>query len=169
MAVLIFWATRHSGNVKVSTNKSGRATRRDHRSGFRTARVLGKTSHPIKISASKPTIVQSSGHRPLSAVHKAVASIAAVAKVLPKTIVASKSCGCASKRTTTPPVRGSRSANCRACHLLSENRAVSASAKKKLAPAKNKTTTTAAISAGSMALSMEENRQNGKKQNGGGD
>ena len=74
--------------------------------------------------------------------------MAALASVLPSTIVASKSGAWASRRRTMPPARGSRSANWRACHLLREKRAVSASAKKKLAPAKTKTTTTATNGAG---------------------
>ena len=67
----------------------------------------------------------------------------ALANVLPSTIVASKSSGCASKRKTRSPARGCRAANWRACHLLKEKSAVSASAKKKLAPANTKTTTAA--------------------------
>ena len=78
------------------------------------------------------------------AIHSATASIAALANVLPSTIVASKSWGSASSRATMPPAAGCRSAICRTCHLLREKSAVSASAKKKLAPAKIKTTTTAA-------------------------
>ena len=143
IAALIFCATRHSGRLNRSTNASGRATRNDHRSGRRTASVLGNTSQPIRMSASKPTTVPASGQRPWMAIHSATANIAALANVLPSTIVASKSCGSASSRATMPPARGSRSANCRTCHLLREKSAVSASAKKKLAPAKIKTTTTA--------------------------
>ena len=37
------------------------------------------------------------------AIQKATASMAALAKVLPSTMVASKSCGSASNRLTTPP------------------------------------------------------------------
>jgi hypothetical protein len=79
-----------------------------------------------------------------------MASIAAVANVFPSTMVASRSCGSASSCATMPPRRWSRSASWRTCHLLSEKSAVSASAKKKLAPANNKTKTAAMIGAGSM-------------------
>ena len=88
-------------------------------------------------------MVTESGQIPLNAIQREVASIAAVAKVFPKTIVASKSCASPKSRTTIPPLAGFRPANCRACHLLSEKSAVSASAKKKLPPAKINTTATA--------------------------
>ena len=68
----------------------------------------------------------------------ATASIAALANVLPSASVASKSCGRSSSCATILPARGCRSARCATCHWLSENNAVSASAKKKLAPAKIK-------------------------------
>ena len=92
----------------------GRATRRDQRSGARTASVLGTTSQPTKISAkaaaSKTSVIHND-HPPLSASQSGIATMAALATVLPSTMVASKSCGSASKRATTPPVWRERSAN----------------------------------------------------------
>ena len=79
-----------------------------------------------------------------------VASIAAVANVLPSTSVASRSCGSVIRCNTMLPRCGSRSASCRACHFPNESSAVSASEKKKLAPAEMNMTTTAAMAAGSM-------------------
>src|SRR5438309_4423656 len=70
-------------------------------------------------------------------------------------MVASKSWGAASNRCTMPPARGARCVICRACHLLKEKREVSASAKKKLAPAKSNTTTKATIAAGVMPSACE--------------
>ena len=78
------------------------------------------------------------------------AKMAALASVLTSTIVASKSSGRPSKRPTTPPQRGNCSANFRTCHGLKENNAVSASAKKKLAPAAINANPRARIGAASM-------------------
>ena len=47
-------------------------------------------------------------------------------------------------------MKANNSANCRTCHLLSEKSEVSASAKKKLAPAKINTTTNATYGADAM-------------------
>src|SRR5882724_3593766 len=96
--------------------------------------------------------------------------MAALAKVLPRTMVASRSCGSASRRATALPVRGWRSANCRTCHLLREKREVSASEKKKLAPAKTRTTTTATIGAAIMGGGWRKVtvKAKGKTEGGGG-
>ena len=88
-------------------------------------------------------MVQTQGQRPFSAIQSAVARMAAFANVFPSTMVASKSSGWASSRATMPPLAGARSESVRACHLLSEKREVSASEKKKLAPAKTTITHTA--------------------------
>jgi len=57
--------------------------------------------------------------------------------------VAGKSCGCSRRAATILPARGFFSASCATGHLPSEINAVSASAKKKLAPAKTKIAATA--------------------------
>ena len=69
--------------------------------------------------------------------------MAALVKVLPSTMVASNACGSASRRATRAPVAGERLASWRVCHVPSEKRADSATAKKKLAPANTRTPTTA--------------------------
>ena len=89
MAVLTFCAPRHSGRPNRSRNAIGRATRKAHCSGRRTASVLGHTSHPIRFKTSNPATVATSGHCPWMASHSATASIAALANVFPSTIVAS--------------------------------------------------------------------------------
>jgi hypothetical protein len=88
--------------------------------------------------------------------------MAALATVLPKAIVASKSCGSDSNRVTSAPAAEPRSANCRVCHFLSENNAVSASEKKKLAPAKIRMTATAAIGAAAMPAAWPTKKQKAK-------
>src|SRR5512133_406296 len=120
--------------------ESGATTRNAHFSGRRTAMVLGNTSQPKRISASKPASVQTSGQCPTSAIHIARASITALASVLPSASIVTRFCGSASNRATSPPRAGRRSANCRTCHLVSENSDVSASEKKKLTAAKHRTT-----------------------------
>jgi hypothetical protein len=77
--------------------------------------------------------------------------MAVLANVLPSTNVANRSWGSSNSRNTIPPTPVSRAANCRACHLVSESRAVSARAKKKLAPANSITITAAAIGPGAIA------------------
>ena len=62
------------------------------------------------------------------------ATMPALAKLLPRTSVASRSCGVERRRLMILPVPGERSSNWRTCHLPREKREVSASAKKKLAP-----------------------------------
>src|SRR5256886_4561320 len=129
MAVSRYWATRRSGRVTPCRKNIGRATHNDHRSGARTARVLGTTSQPMRINASKATInapVTGAGQPPLNANHSEMATMIELANVLPNTIVASKSCGSDSSRATTPPVCGERSTSWRACHLPREKRADSA-------------------------------------------
>src|SRR5882724_4338138 len=118
--------------------ESSHATRNAHRSGWRTAKVFGKTSQPSSTSAASEIIVSASVQCALKTMRSATASIAALAKVFPSASVASKSCGCSSSRATVLPARGFFSARSATCHLPSENSAVSASAKKKLAPAKTK-------------------------------
>src|SRR5471030_2656200 len=118
--------------------ESSHATRNAQRSGCRTARVFGKTSQPSSTSAASAIRINASAQCVLNESRSATASIAALAKVFPSASVASKSCGCSSSRATVLPARGFFSARSATCHLPSENSAVSASAKKKLAPANTK-------------------------------
>ena len=79
--------------MSVCKNESGGATISAQRSGARTASVFGTTSQPTRISASaapKIVTVAATGHPPLSARHRGIATMAALAKVLPSTMVASK-------------------------------------------------------------------------------
>ena len=105
--------------------------------------VLGNTSQPSSVSASSISSVSASIQCALKTIRRATASIAALANVFPSASVASKSCGCSSRAATILPARGFFSASCANCHLPRENSAVSASAKKKLAPAKIKIAATA--------------------------
>ena len=79
----------------------------------------------------------------------------ALAKLLPSTSVASKSCGSDNKRLMILARAGERDSNWRNCHLPSENREVSASAKKKLAPAKRTRTTNARVGVIAARLSQK--------------
>src|SRR5580704_14237368 len=72
-----------------------------------------------------------------------MATRAELAMVLPSTMVASSACGSDNIRARVDPVSPPRSLSCRVCHLLRENNADSARAKKKLMPA-NKSTPAAA-------------------------
>src|SRR5581483_11280025 len=72
-----------------------------------------------------------------------MARIEAFATVLPSTMVASRCCGSLNSRASNPPEIGHLSASWRTCHFPSENKADSASAKKKLMPAKTNTPTPA--------------------------
>ena len=76
------------------------------------------------------------GQRRSMATHSATPTIPALAKLLPSDQVASRSCG--SRQQTADDLSRARRAllNWRNCHLPSENREVSASAKKKLAAEK---------------------------------
>ena len=46
------WAIRRRGRLAFCRKSIGRATRKAHNSGARTAKVLGATSHPNKIKTS---------------------------------------------------------------------------------------------------------------------
>jgi hypothetical protein len=137
----------------------GRATRNDHSSGARTARVFGASSAPSKIKMSRPARDGSNGQLSNKASQSKVAIIPALANVLPRTIVASKSCGCARRRETTGPRLGEFTAIWRVCHLPSENKADSASAKKKLAAAKMNSIAKAAIGITGKILNKKTVRQ----------
>ena len=115
---------------------SGQATPSAQRSGCRTASVFGSTSQPISVSTDKASIVNASAQWASKTIRNAAARMAAFAKVLPKVSVACRSCGRASNPATIRPAPAFFSTSCDTCHLLRENSAVSASAKKKLAPAK---------------------------------
>ena len=88
-------------------------------------------------------MVVANAHCALKTMRSPMASIAALAKVLPRARVASRSCGRSRSLETIFSARGLFSARCANCHLLNEKSAVSASAKKKLAPAKTKIAATA--------------------------
>src|SRR5438105_6855984 len=115
------------------------------------------TSQPISVRTSSAMTVTQKGQAPFNAIQRPTAIMAAKANVLPRTIVASRSCASPSNRTTIDPAAGARWANCRACHLLREKSAVSATAKKKLIAANTKMTTTAAMGPIGIAAIMGEN------------
>ncbi len=96
-------------------------------------------------SSSNAAMTSGSGWPRCTAIQRATATIPALAKLLPSTRVASKSCGSERRRLIILPRCGERASNWRSCHLPSEKREVSASAKKKLAPAKPARTTNAMV------------------------
>ncbi len=91
-----------------------------------------------------------------------MATMPALAKLLPSTSVASRSCGSESKRLMILARAGERDSNWRNCHLPSENSEVSASAKKKLAPAKRARATNAIVDVIGARLSQKGQRQKAK-------
>ena len=132
-------------------NVSGRANRNAQTSGRRTARVFGSTSPPTRDSTSNPGTENIQGQSPRNPIQKQTASIAASAKEFPRAIVAISTCGFASSEATMPPLTGFLSARSLTCQAPNENRAVSARAKKKLAPVKTRTPAAARMLADPMS------------------
>src|SRR5579859_6551735 len=130
-----FCATSRNGLEIFWKINIGRATRSAQNSGDRTANVFGATSQPTTSTTNNDGNSTNKSQCSHGAAHSAIATMAAFAKVFPRTIVASRCCGSDNNRATNPPLPGC-SASCRNCHFPSENSADSASAKKKLMPAK---------------------------------
>src|SRR5678816_2648953 len=93
-ARLIRWAKRDKGREKARITTIGVATRSAQRSGLRTAILFGSTSQPTRIRSRRPGTVHGIGQRPVMVIHKAINSMAALAKVFPSTVVVNRSWGC---------------------------------------------------------------------------
>ena len=98
----------------------------------------------IVVTAAVTITVPTVGQLWCRIIQSAVATMVALAKVLPRAKVASTSWGCFSRMDSQAPRLGKRTASRRACHCPSEKMADSASEKKKLAAAKVKITHPAA-------------------------
>ena len=148
--------SRSSQPVARCKARIGRATRNAHCSGARTASDLGRISQPKRMRTAAPASVSAGNPPPPNSGHSARATIAAFATVLPNTMVASNSDGCSSSRATASPA--ACPANWRARHLPSANSADSASAKKKLAPAKTASPSAISQVVGPMRRQFESSR-----------
>src|SRR5207248_7174276 len=125
----------HGGQKKEDASKIHNEEKQAYDITFTVDRSAGREEHGLawkeplvsternEENEGKITNLTATDHPPLSGRHRGIATVAALVKVLPSTIIGSKSCGTASSRPIKPPDFGERLTSWRVCQARSEKRA----------------------------------------------